>query len=53
VSKGYQHNNPLNLTPLPNNGEINKQIYTVNIDIAATEPKVVVLLKRYSNVTLM
>ena len=36
-----------------NNGEINKQTYTVNIDDAATGAKVVVLLKRYSDVTLM
>lgn len=36
-----------------NNGEINKQTYTVNVDSSATAPKVVVLLKRYSDVTLM
>lgn len=33
-----------------NNGEINNQTFTVNVDAAATSVQVMVLLKRYTNV---
>jgi len=33
-----------------NNGEINNQTFTVNVDAAATNVQVMVLLKRYTNV---
>lgn len=33
-----------------NNGEINNQTFTVNVDAAATVVQVMVLLKRYTNV---